>query len=365
MVNYKNIFIDTSIFDGKCYQFAEDRTISQLIKLKNEGILKLYITDIIKDEIINRIKIEVKQEYAKYCSLRILKNVSINKVANQEECINDIIERFNLFLNHVEIIKTNNNITPIIFKNYFNNEPPFDTNNIENFDKKLKKPKKHEFPDAFIIETIRQWAENNKQKAIFLSTDNDFSSYVKKYNDILDIKSNIEELLDDINSEKICYNLSQQIYENNYIKIKDEIEQVVKNIPIENYEIYYAPLKAYTEGFYEPDYEIRFLDYENNLKILDKNVVIINAEEEIQMNIKVSYNISASLEMNDYLNAIHDNEDDIYYNVQHYYKEEEYNILLENDIEILINTNSKKYEILTDANDIHPKIRFYEPLKNN
>lgn len=352
MKECKNIFVDTSIFEKECFRFDEKSNIAKLIKHKENGSIKLYLTDIIKKEILSRIKYNVEEEYSKYEKLRIIKNICFK---SKDDFINDLIEKFNSNLKHFEIINTDTKITNSIFENYFNNKPPFD---------KARKDKKHEFPDAFIIKMVKQWAENNGQKAIFLSGDNDCETYINACGGLLCLKNNINELLDDINKENDCYELSNCIYDENLEYINDDLEDIVKNIPISKYEIYYASMRDYQEGFCEPEFVLDSLDYNGNFEILQKNIVHIDTKNnQVYIFLKISYEVTANFELDDYSEATHDSEDDIYYNVKHISKNDNYEIILD-DLEILIDIENKNYEILSESDDLYPEIKFYEPISS-
>lgn len=352
MKECKNIFVDTSIFEKECFRFDEKSGIAKLIEYKNNGDIKLYITDIIKDEIISRIKYNVKEEYSKYKKLRIIKNICFK---TEDDFVKELTEKFILNIKHFEIINTNSKITKSIFENYFNNKPPFD---------KEKESKKHEFPDAFIIATVRQWAETNRKKAIFLSADNDCETYINSCNGLLCLKKDISGLLDDINKENDCYELSNSIYNENSDNIADELEYIVENIPIEKYGIYYASMRDYKDGFCEPEFVLDSLDYNGNFKILQRDIVYIDSKnKQGYINFKVSYEVNAYFEMDDYSEATHDSEEDIYYNVKHISKNDKYEIVLD-DLEVLIDIENKDYEVLSESDEFYPEIKFYEPISD-
>lgn len=350
MKECKNIFIDTSVFEKECFRFDENSKFARLVEFQEKGDIKLYITDIIKDELISRIEYNVKEEYPQYNKLRIISNI-YNK--NENDFINELKKRLELNIKNFEIIPTDTNITKDIFDNYFSNKPPFD---------KEKKDKKNEFPDAFIIEMVKKWAEKNYKKVIFLSNDNDCATYIENSNGIISLKKDIKEILDELNSEDECYKKAIEIFDENIVSIEEEIEQIVLAIPYDKYEIYYASMRDYKDGFNAPDYEIESIDYEGDFKIIEKDIVFISTTtKETYINIKVSYNINAYFELEDYSEASYDDESDKYYNLKQISKSDDYVITLE-DIELLIDTENNTYELLSKPNDFSPEIRFFEPI---
>ena len=54
-----NIFIDTSIFKDQCFD-VENRQFQSLERLRQSGLINLFITDVVKAEVENRIKFEVE-----------------------------------------------------------------------------------------------------------------------------------------------------------------------------------------------------------------------------------------------------------------------------------------------------------------
>ena len=196
-----NIFIDTSIFIQKNFDFT-NTSFENLKSIVQSDNLNLFITSITENEVKNNIRLEVVKAQAALKKFRneakILWNVNSfnfktlfkNKNLNTYE--SEITNQFDIFLKdcsvkYIDIIKAN---SEEVFKKYFEKKPPF----------KLGK-KKDEFPDAFIIDALESWCDEEHEKIYVISDDSDFKDALKSSKKLLYIKS-IEEYLDLFNKFK-------------------------------------------------------------------------------------------------------------------------------------------------------------------
>lgn len=123
-------------------------------------------------------------------------------------------------------------------------------------------------------------------------------------------------------------------------------------------------MRDYKDGFCEPEFVLDSLDYNGNFKILQRDIVYIDSKnKQGYINFKVSYEVNAYFEMDDYSEATHDSEEDKYYNVKHISKNDKYEIVLD-DLEVLIDIENKDYEVLSESNEFYPEIKFYEPISD-
>jgi len=253
------IFIDTSVFEEN--NFLESHRINQILKLSEEGYIKIILPEITKKEIINRVRknvIDAVVSFKKYRDgTRILRNApSLNRrfePINEAECnleIENIIdERFNVA--KVEIIEYPTLNIGIVFSKYFNKELPFSEG-----------IKKNEFPDAFALVTVEEWCKRNKKTCIVFAKDNDIIKY----------KSDLIHFVD---YEKY---LSTKLEEVETLKQRNQRLAHVKNLFNNDKEDIISEVKDWI--FYELDDERTYLKYTNYHEI--HNIEIGEIEVEIE-----------------------------------------------------------------------------------
>lgn len=190
-----NLFIDTSIFIQKNFDYRNSsfEKLKSIIKSDN---LNLFITSITENEVKSNIKSEISKVKS-YLKLfrnegKILWNVNsfdfktLFKIKSLDDYEKEIIDQFHNFLKvtNAKHIKINNARVDKVFQDYFENNAPFNSGK-----------KKNEFPDAFVIEALKEWCELKNEKIYVLSDDGDFKDSLKSSNNLLYIKS-LEEYLD-------------------------------------------------------------------------------------------------------------------------------------------------------------------------
>lgn len=221
-----NIFLDTQVYQSKNFDFSNEH-IKKLVDLIDNDIVNLYITTITKNEIENHIKEKVSasrqyiNNFKKYAS--ILKNYDLYQPIWDRETINtaetEILENFNRFLteNKVQEIKVSGKYTSDIFEKYFNGEAPFSAK------------KKDEFPDAFALYSIVDWAENNKELMHIVSGDNDLKNYCEDSEFMFHIES-LEKALDYINQhDAVRYEFAQRLYDDQQYEFLDYINEAISD----------------------------------------------------------------------------------------------------------------------------------------
>lgn len=304
------IFIDTSIFESD--NFFQGRNLRTLCDLTKSKIVELKITDIIYEELKQRIRANLtKAQTSTKKSLqaingegKILKNIPQLKDLytllniNLSEIEEELLTQLDTFLEHYhfEIIDSKISNVNEVFQDYFLTKPPF-----------KEGLKKNEFPDAFSINTIKKWAEINNEKIIFLTNDSDFLELSIKN---IDNTHSISTLLDFITrhtnelhtnfieKQMLEYDFGYEIrhsLENNYdLQLKQAVEE-----KIFIYSDYFDPEIDDLENFYATidSKEINSIE-------LNKNVIFeINATITFNTNLSY-YEIS---------NAFYDKEDDEWY----------------------------------------------------
>lgn len=341
----ENIFFDTSIIIKECFNW--EGIFSSFVKLQNEGKIFLYITDVIDKEIKSNIKKKISEEFPKI--------KYIKKIANLKEdnLIESSLKNYEAFKKkNLKVISSIDfNLYEETLKRYFEAQPPFDG----------KIQKKHEFPDAFNILTIKKWADKNKQKAIFLTSDIDCKSYIEENKNNLLYENDANILLDKINRQSDLYNKALELYEQNKELLLEDLKTNIENIEWHKYLIHYYSYRDYKYGAIDPDYEIIGLDIEeNSFEITNENLLEVD-EKSAYFNFSISYKIQAAFEEVDYSCATYDKEDDIYWGKKYNYADHKYLIELDN-IEVEFDLENNSYEILTEFDELKPEIYFFENL---
>jgi hypothetical protein len=134
-----------------------------------------------------------------------------------------ISEKFNNFLesNHVETISVSNVSPQVVFDAYFDNRPPFG-----------KESKKHEFPDAFALEAIKQAGLDRGHLVYIVSNDGDMKSFCEQEASFIHLES-IDSLIDLIVRSDKAYEepakFADEIFEQLLEKIKAGALQAIED----------------------------------------------------------------------------------------------------------------------------------------
>ena len=248
----ENVFIDTSIFEGN--NFLESKRINEILKLSEEGQIRIILPQITYLEIVNRATINVKTSISRFKKFRnetkTLRNISSIKSRfeplEEEKCLKEFLDLFKIRLERSKCIITDYPTVNIkeVFDKYFNDEFPFS-----------KGEKKHEFPDAFALLSIETWCKANGCKCHVFSTDKDLLQYkseyliiVESYEKFLDsklrkieIEKERKERLEDIAKlfEKEKSRLESEIKDWLYFQLGDEgIFHRLTHLDIHNVEVH-------------------------------------------------------------------------------------------------------------------------------
>lgn len=304
------VFIDTSIFEGE--NFFKGRNLLKLCELSKSKIVEIKITDIIYEEIKQRIKSNLnKSQIAikKSAQLingeaKILKNLKefddISAILRVDfiEIQNQFLEKLENFISeyNIEIIDSNISDVNEVFHDYFKVKPPF-----------KEGAKKSEFPDAFSNNTIKKWTELSHRKIIFLSTDTDFAQLSFKN---IDYSHNISTLLDHISrntNELHASFIENQMEDRDY-------NYIITNKIEENYD--FQLMQAVEENIF---YYLDLFDPEiDNLQnfyavILSNEINSIEQNDYVIFEIVASISFSAEVSYYDISAAFYDKEDDEWY----------------------------------------------------
>lgn len=189
------VFIDTSAYESKNYQFSE-HALGKLCNLLESRKLHLLITQITINEIKSHLL--AKSEESARAIKKIQKDAmflrntpelachGIFEKVNSEDIYKIALDKFEEFLNKssAEIVDIKNVDSSIVFKKYFNSEPPFGGTH-----------KKYEFPDAFALEAVSKASKDRGHSLYVVSEDGDMDKYVSASDNLIHLKR-IDDLLD-------------------------------------------------------------------------------------------------------------------------------------------------------------------------
>lgn len=163
------VFVATGFgFNGKSFRSLKQHIVA--------GRLRLVMTEVTVKEVKTRIRLSVAEELVSQRSFvngsKALFNSSLPDVQtalkklDPEAVAQDLCDQFDAFL--VETKATILDVTELsvgdVFEKYFAGEPPF--GNAET--------KKHEFPDAFAIQALAEYTEENDLPMFVVSGDQFF-----------------------------------------------------------------------------------------------------------------------------------------------------------------------------------------------
>ncbi|MBO5631176.1 MAG: DUF4935 domain-containing protein [Aeriscardovia sp.] len=294
------VFIDTSVYVKEKY-FSEGNAICTLFKLAKEGIISIVSTDITNQEVLRHMRndcLEAFSKLKKQCI--VLKNISIyknsfdrtNKTVVEKE-VKEILEKnmktagvFSLGYQLEESDVKN------IFYSYFKEKTPFSGH------------KKSEFPDAFVLKLLENYAYNNRLSIIVLSVDDDMQKYdsyrlyTADYKEFINEKKVVKEKLDSIKSA-----LDEQ-----YDKICSEIQSKCEE-SLDDTNLYIYSVEGVDISFVTVNYvHVNF----------DKDSFYIYNEEEGAVGVEVECDIefSVDVEYESTSNAYYDSEDKKWYGTE-------------------------------------------------
>ena len=304
------VSIDTNIFDSTQYDLSENSKLSILLNYVNNGKISVVLSNVVYWEVQAHAKKSGTETYTKInqnktnirkkLSDNILRTVNLDSfldIPTEEELIKRFEENILAYMDKVcsEILDFSFVDLNEIFKDYFNIEFPFEDGR-----------KRKEFPDAFIVNQIKNRFPDN-DSVIILSSDDGLIKGLQR-NRKYTILNSLDELFNMItadekeleNVKRLLQNLNNRIDEEitNYIKVHQDINVI----------------GTYHDGkgmVYGHDYFETYLNSINNVK---HYVHIIDAiEEDCAI---VTLVLKADIEMNcyykDYDNAPFDSETDDY-----------------------------------------------------
>lgn len=220
-----NVFVDSSVFIGKNYQYEHPSFVA-LKDAVSTGRANLLVTDITIEEVKAHIDSDVSESSQALKKVRgpakILKNIAelsdsaiFNDIDRASFC-EELYKQFEQFLTdtNVVIVSVSEANTRSIFDCYFKRAAPFGEGK-----------KKSEFPDAFALSALNEWAESEQKDVFVVSQDSDMNG-IKVNFPRLSALGSLEEFLGRVTSyfEELAP-LAQQVLENNLSKISSMLEE--------------------------------------------------------------------------------------------------------------------------------------------
>ncbi len=216
------IFLDTNVFESAKFSYSSSTFVNFLQHCRDNDI-KLKITDVVKHEVLKRIKSNITESFEKIDkqNLGVVASsfdidTNISKLNFIEKLTNKLNEKFNDFLddNEIEVLNSNYDIHELT-NQYFNQLSPF------------TEQKKYEFPDAIILLTIKKYIQDYTYKTIItISNDKSFKDFSEENS--IDNFSFISNALDYLNKNPDVALVNAYIRQ--ISAIKDEICKSIENI---------------------------------------------------------------------------------------------------------------------------------------
>ncbi|MCL1147985.1 PIN domain-containing protein [Shewanella marinintestina] len=189
------VFVDTSAYEKKNYQFGQ-HALGRLQELVEDEKIHLLITDVTKQEIeahlyknasdaANKVKKLTKEAMF----LRNTPDLDCHGIfsdVSSDEIYKVVHNKFIALIENglVDLISIDTVDPKIVFDAYFKAKPPFE-----------KESKKHEFPDAFALEAIKNISLERQNSVYIVSCDGDMLSFAEKEDKFIPLES-VDELID-------------------------------------------------------------------------------------------------------------------------------------------------------------------------
>lgn len=262
------VFLDTSAYENKNYQFGQ-HALGRLQELIEQEKIHLLITDVTRREVESHLKKKSLSAVAKIKEVQreamFLRNTPeldcygiFSKIDGNE--IYDLVhKKFLEFLDNrsVETISISSVDPKLIFDAYFENLPPFH-----------KESKKHEFPDAFVLEAIKNISLARGHSIYIVSTDGDMQSFCDKEPNFLHLRS-VDDLINLIIRSDKAYEEPIRFADEVFELLKEEIKDLALNY-LEDGEFIYEDADPYDEVINSVDIE--------SLTITNKTIQTVNPE---------------------------------------------------------------------------------------
>lgn len=295
------VFIDTSVYESKNYQFTE-HTLGNLCDFLESKRIHLLITQITINEIKAHL-LSKSQESARAIK-KIQKEAMFLRNAPELPCYgifnkvtaNDIYEsalrNFEDFMDRssAEIVDISNVDATIIFDRYFNSEPPFGV---------LKK--KSEFPDAFVLEAVSKVSDDRGHTLYLISNDGDMENYADTVDNLIYLNK-VEDFLNLVIREEKELADPVRYADSVFEKLKAELIEIAE-VKISEGEFYSDEAMGFDDEIYQVDIE--------SVCIANKNIISVS-KESVEYEIDFEVVLKARYSVIDYDRSPWDPEDKRY-----------------------------------------------------
>lgn len=294
------VFIDTSVYVKEKY-FSEGNAICTLFKLAKEDIIDLVSTDITNKEVLRHMQKDCMEAFSKMKNqCNVLRNISLYKNsfdrANKEVIRKEIKTIFDKNLKSANVFsmgyKCSENDVKSIFDSFFNDRAPFSDH------------KKSEFPDAFVLTILDNYARKNQLRIVILSVDDDMRCYNSDYLETLDYKEFItdklvvKEKLDDI----------KHALNGQYDEICSQIKDVCEK-ELDDTNLYINSIEGEYVSYVSLNY-VRVKFDKDSLYIYNEEGGVVGVEVECDID------FSVDVEFENTSNAYYDSEDKRWYGTE-------------------------------------------------
>lgn len=204
-----HVFMDTQVYINESFNFNEKANLSFFRKQVLNGNIVHLTSEVIVGEVEQHIRKDITDALGSVNKavgnrrLAIFRDKRYPQLQhiNEQEMLEEAIAIFRAFLSDTKVFMLHIDTVNLksVISDYFEAKTPFG----------VKKDKKSEFPDAFNLSMLRQYAAHNRP-VVILSGDGDFS----EEEDIVCFKT-LDELLNAINSQDT---LTQKVMD--YLKSK-------------------------------------------------------------------------------------------------------------------------------------------------
>ena len=286
-----SIFIDTSIFYKENFSFGKHK-LQEISRLCFENIINLILTDVTIKEVEKKMSELVEEAIRAHNKFmkegKILRNIEQPKYIlkfeglSSQEANMALLSNLANFTSLARAVISVDTISPSeVFERYFEKSPPFGSEG-----------KKHEFPDAFVLNALEKWCKESASKIYVVACDRDFEEYCKQSPNLIYISS-LSEVLDIVSkSDEYAYNRFHAILDG---KTEDLAKLIKKEIE--------------DCWFWLEDEEGEVMEIEITDITLGEYFITARKDNTFDVSVKVDVNLSAEVEYGDPTTASYDSEE--------------------------------------------------------
>jgi predicted nucleic acid-binding protein len=195
------VFLDAQVYEGNSFNYANTAFRSLIEQLESKR-LRLVTTDITVRETMAGIEKNLKRDLAQVRKsvkdARVLRNCDLPDVGTAlaaldvDKIVAHVQKGFTDFLakHKAHVIDTSTQPAGDVFTKYFTETPPFGTGD-----------KKAEFPDAFALQALLEWCQDNNEELFVVSGDKPIRDACKEHANLFSMES-LAQLLDHVTADK-------------------------------------------------------------------------------------------------------------------------------------------------------------------